>query len=104
METDLQLITTETSVNQLISPALQEIVLQAIKAKLASFQQDFPENIYELVVVELEKPLLEAVLTYTRGNQSKAAMLLGLSRGTLRKKLKAQEAIKRASEHEIEKR
>lgn len=45
-------------------------------------------NVYELVLKEIEAPLLEVVMRYTRGNQSKAAILLGLSRGTLRKKLK----------------
>jgi Fis family transcriptional regulator len=37
----------------------------------------------------VEKPLLEITLTHTRGNQTKAAEILGLNRGTLRTKLKA---------------
>jgi Fis family transcriptional regulator len=41
-----------------------------------------------MVLAEVEVPLLEAVMEYTKGNQSRAAILLGLSRGTLRKKLK----------------
>jgi len=45
-------------------------------------------NLYELVLHEVEKPLLEAVLRHTGSNQSKASILLGLNRGTLRKKLK----------------
>ncbi len=45
-------------------------------------------DLYELVVSEVEAPLLEAVMTYTRGNQTKASVALGLNRGTLRKKLK----------------
>lgn len=47
-----------------------------------------PTNLYELVLAEVEAPLLEVVLRQTRGNQTKAAKMLGLSRGTLRKKLK----------------
>lgn len=47
-----------------------------------------PTNVYELVLAEVEAPLLEVVLRQTRGNQTKAAQMLGLSRGTLRKKLK----------------
>jgi Fis family transcriptional regulator len=46
------------------------------------------ENLYDLVLREVEHPLLESVMQYTRGNQSKAAALLGINRGTLRKKLK----------------
>lgn len=46
-------------------------------------------NLYELALGEFERPMLEAVLRHTRGNQSKAAIILGLSRGTLRKKLKS---------------
>ena len=41
-----------------------------------------------MVLAEMEIPLLEKVLEYTSGNQTKAAELLGLNRGTLRKKLK----------------
>ena len=45
-------------------------------------------GLYDLVISEVEQPLLETVMSYTRNNQSKAAQLLGLNRGTLRKKLK----------------
>lgn len=45
-------------------------------------------GLYELVLAEIESPLMEAVMDYTRGNQTQASKLLGLNRGTLRKKLK----------------
>lgn len=45
-------------------------------------------DIYQMVLAEVEIPLLEVVLEYTRNNQSRAAEVLGLNRGTLRKKLK----------------
>ena len=41
-----------------------------------------------MVLAEVEAPLLETVMEFTRGNQTKASTLLGLNRGTLRKKLK----------------
>lgn len=45
-------------------------------------------DVYNMVLSEIEEPLLEAVMKYTRNNQTKASQLLGLNRGTLRKKLK----------------
>lgn len=45
-------------------------------------------EVYQLVLSEVEAPLLEQVMKYTRNNQTKASVLLGLNRGTLRKKLK----------------
>lgn len=47
-----------------------------------------PGDLYQLVIGEVEKPLFTAVLEYTNGNQSEAAEILGINRGTLRKKLK----------------
>ncbi|ELA08825.1 Fis family transcriptional regulator [Moraxella macacae 0408225] len=47
-----------------------------------------PSNLYDIMLQQLEKPLLKVVLEQTRGNQSKASEILGLNRGTLRKKLK----------------
>lgn len=44
-------------------------------------------NIYDMVVANVERPLLEVVLTHVEGNQTRAAELLGLNRNTLRKKL-----------------
>ncbi len=45
-------------------------------------------NLYDLVMSEVEAPLLEMVLEHTGGNQTRAAFLLGMNRGTLRKKIK----------------
>ena len=47
-----------------------------------------PHDFYALLMAQVEPPVLEAVMTFAQGNQSKAAELLGMSRGTLRKKLK----------------
>ncbi len=67
---------------------LRESVERAIKGYFAQLGDQLASNIYDMVLAEVEEPLLRAVMEYTRGNQSKAAILLGLSRGTLRKKLK----------------
>ncbi|MFX9027561.1 helix-turn-helix domain-containing protein, partial [Acinetobacter baumannii] len=42
---------------------------------------------YDIVLSQVEPPLLRATLRYCDGNQSRAAELLGLNRATLRKKL-----------------
>ena len=46
-----------------------------------------PEKVYELVMAEAELPLIEATMEYTGNNQFQAAKVLGINRGTLRKKL-----------------
>lgn len=44
-------------------------------------------GLHQLVMSEVEKPLLESVMQHTEKNQTKAAQVLGISRSTLRKKL-----------------
>ncbi|HET7411939.1 MAG TPA: nitrogen regulation protein NR(I) [Pararhizobium sp.] len=54
-----------------------------------TFGQDLPPpGLYQRVLTEVEQPLILAALTATRGNQIKAAELLGLNRNTLRKKIR----------------
>lgn len=48
-----------------------------------------PRDLYQMVLEQVEKPLLERVLHYSEGNQSRAAQMLGINRGTLRKKLRS---------------
>jgi len=45
-------------------------------------------DLYQMVLAEVEHPLLTCVMKQVNGNQSKAAEMLGINRGTLRKKLK----------------
>lgn len=47
-----------------------------------------PCDLYRMVLEQVEKPLLERVLDYSRGNQSHAAAVLGINRATLRKKIR----------------
>jgi len=44
-------------------------------------------DLHHLVMREIERPLIEEVLEFTQGNQSRASAVLGLSRTTLRKKI-----------------
>ncbi|MFO8154601.1 MAG: helix-turn-helix domain-containing protein [Thiohalospira sp.] len=47
-----------------------------------------PNNLYRQVIEAVERPLIDAVLLRTRGNQSRAAEILGITRATLRKRLR----------------
>jgi len=46
-----------------------------------------PNDVYNMVLRSVEKPLLIYIMNYAQGNQTKAAKILGLNRNTLRKKL-----------------
>ena len=67
---------------------LHDSVRQSLGNYLSQLKGKLPSNLYELLLAEVEAPLMEAVMDYTKNNQSKSAILLGLSRGTLRKKMK----------------
>ena len=61
---------------------------RALNDYLASLNGDHPARLYDLVLREVEEPLFRTVLDYAAGNQSRAAGILGINRGTLRKKLR----------------
>jgi len=67
---------------------LKDCVFSAMKNYYTHVEGGDPSEIYEMLLTQIEPPLLETTMEFTRGNQSKAAILLGISRGTLRKKLK----------------
>lgn len=68
---------------------LSTLTDEALRRYFASLNGYKPGDLYQLVMGEVEKPLFRAVLDYTGGNQSEAAEILGINRGTLRKKLKS---------------
>jgi len=70
------------------SVTLRDSVEVALKNYLAQLDGAPVTDVYQLVLSEVEAPLLEQVMKYTRNNQTKASTMLGLNRGTLRKKLK----------------
>lgn len=67
---------------------IRESVAQAMQVYFANLDGQDATDVYEMVLAEVEEPLLQAVMRYTRKNQTRAAIMLGLNRGTLRKKLK----------------
>ena len=67
---------------------LRDHVQEQIDHYFSKLGNTIPTNLYNLVLQEIEKPMLEVVLQHMRYNQSKSAETLGMSRGTLRKKMK----------------
>ena len=66
----------------------RDSVEKALRNYFAHLEGADVTDVYNLVLTEVEAPLLETVMNYVKGNQTKASELLGLNRGTLRKKLK----------------
>lgn len=64
-------------------------VRRAIEGYFKDLDGEKASGVYDMVINSVEKPLLESVLTRVRGNQTHAALMLGLNRNTLRKKMKA---------------
>ena len=69
--------------------SLAGAVEQHLRAYFAAHEDGLPApGLYDRVLREIERPLLELSLSATRGNQIRAAKLLGLNRNTLRKKIR----------------
>lgn len=66
---------------------LRQNVQESIRRYLEDMGQSQPECLYRTLMAEVEPPLIEEVLRYTQGNQSKTARILGMTRNTLRTKL-----------------
>jgi len=71
-----------------VHSTLAESVRESVERYIATMGDQEIEKLYELVLSEVEAPLLESVLKSTNDNQSRTAQILGLNRGTLRKKLR----------------
>lgn len=67
---------------------LRQCTEEALRSYFNKLNGHKPGDLYGLVLREVEEPLLRAVMDYVHGNQSRAANVLGINRGTLRKKLK----------------
>ena len=69
-------------------PPLRDSASEAIGHFLETLDGEPCSELYDMVLHQVEEPLFRAVLDYTQHNQSHAAAMLGLNRGTLRKKLR----------------
>lgn len=86
VNSDVLTVSIVNSHDQVTQKPLRDSVKQALKNYFAQLRgQDF-YDLYDLVLNEVEQPLLDMVIQYTRGNQTRAAQMMGINRGTLRKK------------------
>lgn len=72
---------------------VQHAVRAALDALWETLEGDQPNNLYDLVIAQIERPLLETAMLRCDQNQSRAAECLGINRSTLRKKLKQHQLL-----------
>jgi len=63
-------------------------VRRAVEDYLKDLDGEKPHPLYGMVICSVEKPLVELVMKYSEGNQTRAAELLGINRNTLRNKIR----------------
>ncbi|WP_394689458.1 nitrogen regulation protein NR(I) [Hoeflea sp.] len=93
IDNELRVESPEQSSPQGSAPMAQATIAQSVEENMRRYFSGFgeelpPPGLYHRVLEEVEYPLILAALTATRGNQIKAADLLGLNRNTLRKKIR----------------
>jgi Fis family transcriptional regulator len=69
------------------SNELSECVKRSLERYFKDMDGEKPTSIYEMVLKNIEKPMIETVLGKAEGNQSLAAEMLGVTRNTRRKKM-----------------
>ncbi len=70
------------------STTLKQAVRDTLSNYFTHIGSEQPVDFYSILLEEIERPLLEVLINHTHYNQVKMAHILGISRGTLRKKLK----------------
>lgn len=75
------------------STSLRDAVTASVRDYLGELDGQLSTDVYQMVLAQVEAPLLKEIMAYTRNNQTKASHMLGLNRGTLRKKLKQYDLI-----------
>ena len=76
-----------TSLSDYDNLSLEEIIRYKLEDYFERTKDVDLDNLYSLVIERIERPLIELTLKKTRGNQIKAAHILGINRNTLRKKI-----------------
>ncbi len=76
------------------SHSLSEQVTRTLECYFDTLQDEKISNLHELVIQQVEKPLIEFVLKKHHYNQTQTAQTLGINRNTLRKKMQQYQLIK----------
>ena len=71
--------------------SLEALISRKLEKSLAQMDLQELDNLYEMVLFQVERPLINIILNHTRGNQVRTAEILGINRNTLRKKIKTLE-------------
>ena len=66
---------------------IADCVRRSLERYFSDLDGEKPRSIYDMVLRNVERPMLEAVLDKAEGNQTIAAEMLGINRNTLRKKI-----------------
>jgi two-component system nitrogen regulation response regulator GlnG len=74
--------------NSIETLSLSNLVSQRLETFFDSQLNSLPVNLYDVILEQVEHPLIVQTLKITRGNQIKAAEILGINRNTIRKKIK----------------
>ena len=79
-----------TTINDVLdsTTSVAACVTQSVQKYFSELKGTDPVDLYQFVIEEVETPLFRAVMEHCKYNQSRAAVMLGISRGTLRTKLR----------------
>lgn len=73
--------------NELKIPPLHICVSKSLEEYFKNLEDEISNDVYQMVMDEVEPALLRVVMQHSKQNQTKAAKILGINRSTLRKKL-----------------
>ena len=75
------------AVSKKTAKCLSDNVREALDRYFRDLDGYEPADLHELIMSQVEKPLIESVIDNTRGNLTRAAQVLGVNRGTLRNRM-----------------
>ncbi|MDD5295541.1 MAG: helix-turn-helix domain-containing protein [Rhodocyclaceae bacterium] len=74
-------------------PSIAECVARNLERYFRDLEGEKPSAVYDMVLAQMEKPMLQVVMTQAKGNQTAAADILGINRNTLRRMLTQYELL-----------